>query len=50
MGGSQISDKAARSPSRLKYWLAVVIAVLVIAGLLASGIRARLRGRDGCES
>jgi RND family efflux transporter MFP subunit len=43
MGGSQQSDKAARSQPWLKYSLAVVIAVLVIAGILTSGIRARLR-------
>jgi RND family efflux transporter MFP subunit len=43
MQGSQTSDQAARSRSRLKYWLAVVIAVLVIGGLFASGILVRLR-------
>jgi RND family efflux transporter MFP subunit len=43
MGGSQKSDEAAQSQPRLKYWLAVVIAVLVIAGILTSGILVRLR-------
>jgi len=41
-GGSQRSEKTVRSPSKLKYWLAAVIAVLVIGALLTSGIRARL--------
>jgi RND family efflux transporter MFP subunit len=43
MQGSQTSDHAARSPSRVKYWLASVIAALVIGGLFASGILVRLR-------
>src|SRR5438105_11589345 len=43
MGGSQKSDKPAQSQPRLKYWLAAVIAVLVIAGILTSGILVRLR-------
>jgi RND family efflux transporter MFP subunit len=49
MGDSQLSDKAARSPSRLKYWLGVIFAVLVIAGLLASGIRARLEAETAVK-
>lgn len=49
MGGSQTSDKAARPPSRLTYWLAVVIAVVVIAGLLTSGIRARLEAETAVQ-
>jgi RND family efflux transporter MFP subunit len=43
MGNSQRSDKTARSPSRLKYWVGAAIAVLVICGILAAGISARLR-------
>lgn len=42
MGDSQTSEKAARSPSKFKYWLVVFLAVLVIGGILAYGIRARL--------
>jgi RND family efflux transporter MFP subunit len=43
MQRSQTSGQAARSPSRLKYWLAAGIAVLVIAGLFTSGVLVRLR-------
>lgn len=49
MAGSQISEKAARSPSRLKYWLAAVIAVLGIAGLFTSGVRARLEAQTAVK-
>jgi RND family efflux transporter MFP subunit len=49
MGDLQTSGKAARSPSRLKYWLAVVIGVLVVAGVLASGIRARLEAQTAVK-
>jgi RND family efflux transporter MFP subunit len=43
MQRSQTSGQAARSPSRLKYWLAAGIAILVIAGLFTSGVLVRLR-------
>jgi RND family efflux transporter MFP subunit len=49
MGDSQTSEKAVGSPSRLKYWLGAVITVLMIAGLLASGIRARLNAETAVK-
>jgi RND family efflux transporter MFP subunit len=48
-GGSQTSEKTVRSPSKLKYWLAAVIAVLVIGALLTSGIRARLEAETAVK-
>jgi multidrug efflux pump subunit AcrA (membrane-fusion protein) len=49
MDDSQICNKSARSQSRLKYWLAAVIAVLVVAGILASGILVRLRAETALK-
>jgi RND family efflux transporter MFP subunit len=43
MDDSQTSDKSARSQSRPIYWLTLLIAVLVIGGLFASGILFRQR-------
>jgi RND family efflux transporter MFP subunit len=43
MHRSQTSGQAARSPSRLKYWLAAGIAALVIARLLTSCVLVRLK-------
>lgn len=47
MGDSQTSDKEPRS--RLKYWLGALVAVLMIGGLLASGIRARLNAETAVK-
>ena len=41
MGASKVSEIM----TRLKYWLVVVMAVLAIAGILASGISVRLRAK-----
>jgi RND family efflux transporter MFP subunit len=43
MGLSQIFENMARQRSRFKYWLVAVLAVLVAAGVLASGILVRLK-------
>jgi RND family efflux transporter MFP subunit len=49
MRASQTSDKTARPPSRFKYWLGLILAVLVISALLASGIRARLTAETAVQ-
>lgn len=49
MGGSQTSDKTARLLSKLKFLLALVAVVLVVGGLLASGIRARLEAETAVK-
>lgn len=47
MGDSQTSDEAPRP--RLRYWLGALVAVAMIAGLLASGIRARLNAETAVK-
>jgi RND family efflux transporter MFP subunit len=48
MSDSQRSDTTPAS-SRLKYWLLLVLGVLVVAGLLTSGIRFRLRAETAVK-
>lgn len=43
MGASQSFEKLARLRPGFKYWLTAIIVVLVVAGILASGILVRLR-------
>src|SRR4051812_43925478 len=49
MQDSQTSDKMARSPSRFKYGLAIVVAALVIGGLFSSGVRDRLEAQTAVK-
>src|SRR5882757_2890894 len=43
MGASQKFEKLARQRPGFKYWLSAIIVVLVVAGILTSGILVRLR-------